>query len=152
MIRNKHIALAWLAFVISMTGCATEAPILKRTQSGKPEVLLRNQKVADVRTKIVERCAMRGLMAEEQTSTIACSRTLDGHASVAAQLMVGNAYSTTPRQRFTFLITQRGTDTFVILMGSEVSTQMPGGQVRSMEAFNSNIINSIQEFLDGLEY
>lgn len=155
---HKHSCMNYrLSTIFVMTtfallaGCASQPPINKSTASGKPEVLVKESAASAIRAKLLEKCAMRGMQVEEQQSTVSCTKTLDGAAGIAAQMMLGNSYSTTPTQRTTFLVTQRGADTFVMMTSSAISTQMTGGQVKSQEVSNNGLINEVQTFLDNLQ-
>lgn len=149
--KSRLSTISVLTTVALLAGCASQPPINKPTSSGKPEVLIKESAASVIKAKLLENCAMRGMQVEEQQSTVSCTKTLDGAAGIAAQMMLGNSYSTTPTQRTTFLVTQRGTDTFVMMTSSALSTQMLGGQVKSQEVSNNQLINEVQVFLDKLQ-
>ena len=149
ILRTSIVILATTAIMLS--GCATPPPIEKHTSSGKPEVTLTQSNVADARGRLLAACARRGMTVEEGgANTVTCGRTLSGSGAAVAQLLVGNSHSTTPVQKSTFLLTQQGTNVFIMHTNSWIETQMALGQVRRQEVMSNNLINSVQKFLDDL--
>ena len=131
-------------------GCA-QVPLNKVTQSGKPERLFTSAKATDVKGKMIDRCSMAGLQVDERgTNTLICSKTLSGGDAVIAQIAIGNSYSTTPEQKVSFVITQRGNDVFVMATSIWIETQMAFGQTRRQDITNNKQINDIQNFLDSM--
>lgn len=141
------LATVLCAFVL---GCA-QVPLNKVTQSGKPERVFANTKVVDIKSKLIDRCATAGLQIDDRGSnSVVCSKTLSGGDAVIAQIAIGNSYSTTPEQKVSFSITQRGNDVFVIATSMWIETQMAFGQMRRQDIANNKQINDVQNFLDSI--
>ena len=67
-----------------------------------------------------------------------------------AQLLVGNAYSTTPQSKIRFSI-GKVNDDVKVWADAWIESQMPGGQVNQMPVTSNDVRNSIQSGLDELK-
>lgn len=142
----KHlISCVVLAFLTS--GCVQQETLIKPTTSGYPERLFRNANVEEVKAKIMDDCASRGLIISETTSNhVVCEKTMEGGDAVLAQLLVGNSYSTTPLRKVRFVAYRSGNDVKVTAQ-EWIQSRMAMGQVRTQELKSSNQVNSTQSFL-----
>jgi hypothetical protein len=142
--------LTAVSLCAAMVACAPQESRIKTTSSGYPEGVFANTTVGDVRNKVIAGCDMRGI-AVEQTSdnSVICGKTVSGGDAVVAQLLVENAYSTTPEEKIRFTIYQIGSD--VEISAHEwVESQMPFGQVRQVELNSNNQFNDMQRYLYSL--
>lgn len=137
-------------FAIALCGCAANQPLLKKTTSGHPEGVFRNQSVESVKAKIIDGCSSAGILVQEATANqVVCGKTMQGTEAAFAQMMVGNSYSTTPQRKIRFIIYQQAGDVKVTAQ-QWIESQMAYGQTRQQELKNSNHINDVQQFLYSL--
>jgi hypothetical protein len=142
-----HYLIAVISLVL-FTGCA-QVPLNKITTSGKPERLFTSKNLSDVRIKVIEQCSIRGPV--EEKGSIICSTVLSGlQAQLAGVVVGGNQGSTTPEQKVSFLITQRGSDVFVMATSIWLESTTAFGQIRRVEQTDNVYHNNVQSFLDSL--
>ncbi len=146
---NLIFKLTILSIIFS--GCA-QVPLKKITTSGKPERVFTNAKIVDIKSKIIERCAIKGSQVEERgTNTIICTKMLDNGDAILAQMLVGNSYSSTPEQKLSFVVTQRNNDVFVIINSMWIESQMAFGRINRVELMDDHKnLNNLQSSLDEL--
>jgi len=136
-----------IAVVIFLYGCVAQQPLIKQTQSGRPEGVFRNTNVEEVKSRIIEGIVSKGLMVMETTSNqIVCGKTMEGGQAVLAQMIVGNSYSTTPQDKIRFTVYQVGTEVKVTAY-EWIESQMALGQVNTQELNGNNQKNGLQNFL-----
>jgi hypothetical protein len=134
--------LAW-----ALAGCAAHAERLKATASGYPEGVFKNAEMDAIRSKVIEGCNKRGyVIAEASTNTVICQKETAGMEEVAARLMVGNSYSTTPFKKLRATLYKVDADVKVTL-SLTMETQMPFGQVRAEPLNTSDAFNEMQKAL-----
>lgn len=144
-----HSLIAVISLVI-FTGCA-EVPLNKITTSGKPERLFTSASLSDVRNKVIEQCSIRGSVEEKGSISVICSKVLSGLEAQLADVIVGGTRgSTTPERKVSFLITQRGSDVFVMAASIWLESTTAFGQIRRSEETHNNAYNETQYFLDSL--
>lgn len=142
------IKLVIFAVTLSaITGCMSQAQLVKQTASGYPEGVFKDAKVEDVKPKLIEGCSKIGAMvAQADNSQVVCQKTMEGGDAVLAQLLIGNSYSTTPVSFVRFVMYPSGND--VKVTGYQwIETQMAFGQVNRQELKGNNHINDLQNFL-----
>ena len=138
--------MIFLSLVMLLSSCA-QVPIKKITASGKAEAEY-NKSLADVKSAIVVFCNNSNVIVEQETDRlVVCSKEAKGGGAVFTQLMLGNAYSTTPKNKIRFSMYEKDGKTKV-WVDQSVETQMVGGQVNSMAQDNNAAINRNQEILD----
>lgn len=106
---NKMTVLLLSATIIS--GCTSSVPLIKKTQSGKPEGVYQNTTKDKVKDALVNYCNSRGLIIyNADNSSVICGKELEGGSAVFGQMLIGNAYSTTPVSKVRFTIAQVNND------------------------------------------
>lgn len=149
---NKFSVLVLLVVVsAALTGCVTQEPgLLKPTTSGYPEETLAGTSVEQVKARIMDVCASRGVLVQETGSNhVVCGRTMTGGDAVLAQFLIGNSYSTTPERKVRFTIIQMGQNVRVTAQ-QWIETQMAFGQMRRTELNGNAQRNDIQRMLMSL--
>ncbi|WP_368620545.1 hypothetical protein [Paraburkholderia sp. BR13444] len=110
-----------------LAGCA-QPELITKTESGNPEVVIKNAIPDDVRNRLVKGCASKGVEVLEATQYhVVCGKELKGGQATLATLAIGNAYSTTPIQKVRFTIFQEG-DGVKVVANQWIESQMPGGK------------------------
>lgn len=142
------LKLNWmLPALLALSGCAAQPPLLKQTQSGMAEGTFEAATLDDVRNKLIQSCAQRGRQVREaSTNKVVCSKRMEGGGAIAAQLALGNAYSTTPESVAQFTFYQVGANVNVV--GSLwAETQMAFGQMQRGDLNSPAQINTLQQAL-----
>ncbi|WP_249531107.1 hypothetical protein [Escherichia coli] len=88
--------------------------------------------------------------AASDNSSVICGKELEGGSAVFGQMLIGNAYSTTPVSKVRFTIAQVNNDTKV-WADMWMETQMAMGQVQQMAITDNASKNTIQQRLDELK-
>lgn len=144
----KLQVLTIAALVFGLSGCAPTVPLSYSSASGKPERLFTGVSVEEVKNKIIDGCASRGMEVFEQgTASVTCSKTMTGNDAILGQLLIGNSYSTPPTSNVTFVVTSRGDDTKVMMSSHWIETQMAFGQIRKQQLTANHQLNSVYDFL-----
>lgn len=140
-----------VAVSAALTGCVTQEPALvKPTSSGYPEEVLASTSVEQVKSRIMDVCASRGVLVQETGSNhVVCGRTMTGGDAVLAQFLIGNSYSTTPERKVRFTMFQMGQNVRVTAQ-QWIETQMAFGQMRRTELNGNAHRNDIQRMLMSL--
>lgn len=134
-----------------LSGCASQPPLKKVTNSGKPEGEYANTTKTLVMDALTSYCNDGGFMVLEATeSNVLCSKETDGMEAFMAQMAIGNAYSTTPVGKLRFSIGEIG-GKVKVWADAWIETQMPMGQVNQMKITDNASINALQERLDNLK-
>lgn len=130
---------------------ACEAPDrVVETPSGRPEGVFKNQSPQQVSDRVAQFCAQRGLaIAQRSSNNVVCQGELTGGDAIMAQMIIGNSYSTTPVATIRTDLFQEGRDTRAYV-GTSYSTQMPFGQVNTMQAQGNGDYNGMIMFLQAL--
>lgn len=141
---NKSIAVAVLPFLFA--GCAADLP-LAQTESGYPEGKFSNTSLEAVENKLIGACSQIGAMVtESSTNQVVCGKTMEGQSSVLAQLLLGNASSTTPVDNLRFVMYATGSSVHVTAY-QWVETQMPFGQVKRADLNGNKQRYDLQQLL-----
>lgn len=131
-----------------LTACATQ-PLLKKTESGKPEGDYPGKTVDQVKDSLVLSCNMKGLRVYEvEKSIVICGKQ---SGSVLHQMAVGNANSTMAESKIRFTIATIN-KTPRVWADMWIESQMPGGQTNTMNLEGNVAKNQIQEWLDNLTF
>lgn len=78
---NKITVLLLSATIIS--GCTSSVPLIKKTQSGKPEGVYQNTTKDKVKDALVNYCNSRGLIIyNADNSSVICGKELEGGSAV----------------------------------------------------------------------
>ena len=146
----KIVQCLLVVSVLLVSGCAPQEARMKVTSSGYPEGTFMNTSVAKVRNKLIAACDSHGIMVSESTeNSVLCGKEMSGGDAVLAQVLIGNSYSTTPRDKIRFTIYQAGKN--VKVSGHEwIETQMAFGQMHQVELNGNNQFNSVQRMLNSL--
>lgn len=141
MPKIKALITATVAAVF-LFGCAAPVQRITETRSGKPEGLFVNRSAADVSNEIVQRCAGRqGYFVASATSTrVECRGALDDASALKAQILMGNAYSTTPEGIAVFTLVSEGQNTRVYI-DAFIETIMAFGQPRRVNLTDNDTYN-----------
>lgn len=142
------LKLKWmLPAVLTLSGCAAQPPLLKQTQSGMAEGTFEAATLDDVRNKLILTCVQRGRQIREaSTNKVVCSKQLEGGSAIAAQLALGNSYSTTPDSVAQFTLYQIGNNVNVAA-SLWAETQMAFGQMQRGDLKSNSHVNSLQQVL-----
>lgn len=145
---KKAVLLALGALLLS--GCASQEQLKKQTASGKPEAVYKNTQKSQVKDWLTELCSSTGFMISESSdTTLTCSKQQQGGEAALTQVLIGNAYSTTPVNKTKFTLAQINADTKV-WADMWVETQMAFGQMQQVPITNNNVRNRVQDALDQL--
>lgn len=140
------LGIAFLAALVS--GCAANPRIETGTISGKPEVLFASATSAAVRNRIVEHCSNMGMdVAEATEQLVTCDFEARFGDQLVVALFVNGSANASPKNRLRFTLIQQGGDVRVIAR-QWVETQMPFGQVRSIELNHGERFAETQELLN----
>ncbi len=133
-------------------GCAT-APRITSTPSGKPEVEISGVSLDQVNNALITAMTGRGFLLEEQsTNSLFFTHEMSGGSAIGAQLLIGNSYSTTPKEEVRYVSATSSSGVRVIAHPS-MSTQMALGQIRRHDmSQNNNWFNGIQSMLQAIKY
>lgn len=142
-------AVVGAVLALMLSACATTPPVqrLIDTPSGRPEAVFSNSSPDQVQSKLASGCMDRGmLVVSSSQNQVQCEIQLNAMQSALLQVMIGNSYSTPPRQYVRFVITPTGAGARVqAQMWAE--TQMAFGQMRQAELNSNEQFNSVQSFL-----
>ncbi len=142
---NKLLICVTLGASLVLTACGEPVERMATTPSGRPEAIFRGRTQGQVATRLASHCLERGLMVDEHTDNrVVCRGRLEGGAAFAAQLLIGNSYSTPPEGILTFSFVQQGRDVRAYGRG-EVVTQMAYGQIRRVESNGNADFNSLMQ-------
>lgn len=131
-----------LAIACALLGACAQVPKVN------PEITLHNVEPAQVRDRLVEQLAAKQARITTATdSMVVAERELEGGKAIAAQLLIGNAYSSTPEATVTFVIVKPEPDTVRVFGSGAISTQMAFGQIQTVDATDANI----QTFLNTIK-
>lgn len=145
---NKMTVLLLSATIIS--GCTSSVPLIKKLNQENLGVY-QNTTKDKVKDALVNYCNSRGLIIyNADNSSVICGKELEGGSAVFGQMLIGNAYSTTPVSKVRFTIAQVNNDTKV-WADMWMETQMAMGQVQQMAITDNASKNTIQQRLDELK-
>lgn len=146
----RVLAFLSLIVVVAVSGCVAMEPYAAVTPSGRPEAVFEHATTSDIGAKLALRCLDAGLIIQDQSpNLLTCGGQLTGGDAIAAQLLIGNAYSTPPVQTIRFNLVQVG-DSVRVQAFQQVQTQYAFGQVRSLELNAANQFNVIQYMFEAL--
>lgn len=121
-------------------------------QAGSPKTLPQAWFVEtpeEISSRLAGACADRGgSVVEQDNFHVLCQKTADGLKGAMAQVLVGNAYSTTPEVKVRFSII-KGPQTRVIA-SQWLETQMAFGQIRKVDLNNRKQHASLESLLAGI--
>ncbi|MCY1451093.1 hypothetical protein D3C76_495840 [compost metagenome] len=141
--KTQFVTLALIASIL--TGCAT-APAVS-----PPDITIEGVQVATVRDAIAaDMAAKKATITSISDSMITVEKPMEGGQAVAAQLLLGNAYSSTPKATLRFVLIKPSENQVRVMANGEVSTQMAFGQVNST-AVGGKDYSVLQKYLDGLK-
>lgn len=141
---------ALIVFLLCLSSCAAQQPLVKETNSGNPEGVFAGKTVEDTKSVIIAGCSRMGSMATETDGNqVVCEKEMEGNDAILAQWIIGNSYSTDPIKKARFVMYREGANT-VAVVNQWVETQMAFGQVRKIELKSNNQKNDMQNFLFSL--
>jgi hypothetical protein len=124
-----------------------EVRAVSRNPSGDPEAGFPNATSIEASGKLVSLCIANGLtVVSSQPNEVVCEVKIGAVKSFFAQLLLGNAYSTTPQALVRFTIAQVGANAIVQAKGW-VETQMAFGQIRRMDLTNGHDLDNLFTFM-----
>lgn len=134
-----------LVAALALGGCASAAGA-----SSAPQLLTFQEAPADVSGRIASACAERGMLVVSATpNQVRCEVQMDAGAQVVAQMLVGNSYSTTPRNIVQFTLFQSGAQTGVqVIQWIESTTAF--GQTNQEIVTNADSRARLRQFLLGI--
>lgn len=146
------IYLLLLVSTFGLTGCTQQPDRI--VQAKNPQVVINSVDTGLIKSKIIQKMidevpTTYMLQADTEYSLV-FTRTLDGMEAVGVLMMIGNSYSSQPVQTVRFNIIKNQHDTRVLEYAS-ASTQMPMGQVNTIEINNNAHFNFYYNFLQGLK-
>ncbi|WP_293778942.1 PDZ domain-containing protein [Sphingosinicella sp.] len=131
----------------SLADSAVALPRLAVTPSGLPEAVMRVATEEEARGKVASACMDKRMAVITNTpGQIVCEAPMNTGQQIATQLLLGNSYSTTPRQFLRVTFADVG-DTVRAQAGGWVETQMAMGQMRQMPLDGDDDYNSLLGFL-----
>jgi len=126
-----------------LAGSALAAPLMV-TPSGRPDALFPGMTADTAQAKIASYCMDKAMtVVSTSPGQVVCEAKMGMMQSVLSQMLIGNSYSTPPRQLIRFNVVSLGADARV-QANAWIETQMAFGQMRQ-EALDGDKIN------DGLE-
>lgn len=141
------VATAILVVGVSFSSLAIGSNREVITPSGLPEVIFPATPSADVASKVASHCMDAGWqVTSQQNNQIVCEVPMNAMRSVLTQALIGNSYSTTPRQFVKVNIAQIGDHSRAQAM-AWVETQMVFGQMRQQPFTDDNTFNNLIGFL-----
>lgn len=141
--KTQFVTLALIAAIL--TGCATDPAV------PPPDITIEGVPVVTVRDAIAsDMAAKKATITSISDSMITVEKPMEGGQAVAAQLLLGNAYSSTPKATLRFVLIKPSENQVRVMANGEVSTQMAFGQVNST-AVGGKDYSVLQKYLDGLK-
>ncbi len=142
--------LCAIAIAFALAGCATGKK-MANTESGRPEITVRNSTLEAVQGEIFSLCNRRAASIRSSSANeVVCAKQMDGGSAIMTQLLIGNSYSTTPVAVARFTIWKAGHDVRVSAY-QWAETQMAFGQVRTVELNSPEAFNALQRYLNEIE-
>lgn len=147
--QTKMKSLFSLVFVFMVAGCATPVERVARTESGRPEIIIRAE-ISAIKSAIVSHLIGYGYtLTKDSDVMLEMTRTTNGAETLSAAMTIGNAYSSNRRvETFTLLRTDAGIR--VIEQGRLEST-MPGGATNSAPINSNETFNIYQKWFEEIK-
>ena len=142
-------AIPLLAITI-LAGCVSGTK-MEKTASGRPEVTIPGATQEAVQGELFSLCNNSAAAVRSSSpNEVVCGKPMEGGSAIAAQLLVGNSYSTPPVALARFTIWKVGQDVRVSAY-QWVETQMAMGQVRTVELNSPQAFNALQSKLNDIK-
>lgn len=139
-----------LLAVTLLAACATGKK-MENTASGRPEVTIPGATQEAVQAEIFGLCnSSAAAVRSSSANEVVCGKPMEGGSAIAAQLLVGNSYSTPPVAMARFTIWKTGHDVRVSAY-QWVETQMAMGQMRTVELNSPQAFNALQSKLNDIK-
>lgn len=139
-----------LLAITLLAGCATGKK-MENTVSGRPEVTISGASQEAVQAEIFSLCnSSAAAVRSSSANEVVCGKPMEGGSAIAAQLLVGNSYSTPPVAMARFTIWKVGQDVRVSAY-QWVETQMAMGQIRTVELNSPQAFNAVQAKLNDIK-
>jgi hypothetical protein len=136
-----------LASIAGMAMPAMAADRAVVTPSGQPDAMFRGSSTADAASKIANSCMNQGWQVTEQSPTqVTCEVHVSAMKSALQQVLLGNAYSTTPRTFIRVSIAAVGDNARAQAI-AWTETQMAFGQTRQNQYSDNATFNNLEGFL-----
>lgn len=128
-----------------LSGCATQAPVLKITNSGYAEGVFLRESSNNVRSKILDSCMSKGLIISEASDyKIVCEKKLAG--GLGAMIVGDPASTTAPMTKVAFMVLQIHDDVRVTAsMWNEFTNRH--GRVKKYDITSVQARNNVQKML-----
>lgn len=130
--------------------CAGSAMAYEReanTPSGRPEMVFAYTDLNEAVSKVSSGCMDKGWMVTSQTNNqVVCEIPMGFWQSAFTQMLIGNQYSTDPKQFVRISLTQVGDHTRAMTQ-NWVETQMAFGQIQHQQQTGDNFINAMMGYL-----
>lgn len=147
---KKMMAAACLGLALATTCMAVPAMATEKeatTPSGRAEMVFAYTSAADTLTAIQSKCMDNGWMITSQVGTqVICEVPMGMWQSVFTQMLIGNSYSTEPKQFVRFSVAQVGEHTRVQTQ-VWAETQMAFGQVQHHQYTDDGTYNNMLTFM-----
>ncbi len=148
MIATRRASLLFFSLLV-LASPAFADKLLAVTPSGLPEAQFSGS-AADVVGKLTSGCMdARWTVTTSSTNEVVCETPLSTGQSIMGQLLLGNSYSTPPRQFYRFSIAEHAGVTRVQASGW-METQMAFGQVNRVAFTGAPFQNSVMNFMSAL--
>ncbi|HLY79831.1 MAG TPA: PDZ domain-containing protein [Caulobacteraceae bacterium] len=134
--------------VLILSGNA-DAARLVQTPSGRPDAIFRGRTAVQVQNQLASKCMDAGwTVTSSSTTEVVCEVPMSLASSFFANLLIGNSYSTPPREFIRFAIVQLGADSRA-QANAWVETQMALGQVRQEPYTDDRSMDNLEFFMVG---
>lgn len=140
-------AIALTVMLAAISGCASQPALMKQTASGKAETTIEGVSVDEMRNELVLGCTRAGKEVQTDAHSVTCAHREEGGRGMAAQLLLGNSFSSTPytKVKFTFAAVPGGV---FITADPWLEMGMGFGEVQRVPLTNNGIRNELQSGLD----
>jgi hypothetical protein len=97
---------------------------------GIAQAIIPNRAPSEILASMTRNCIAERMLIEETTPNgLVCSKVMTGGRGFAAQLLIGNAYSTPPKDKLRVTVVAVGPDTQIQVQHT-IETQMAFGQIK----------------------
>ena len=115
--KNSIYAFAIILSLVLIYGCATTRPL--STPSGKPDITISNATKKQVTDALVSQMLNQGFNIKSSSDyNIVFTKPLD---NLAAQLLLGSRYDSTPEHRASFMLVESGAGVRIVLTNQAIT-------------------------------
>lgn len=147
MQRPFTFACACVAALIHAPEAIAGDNLMAYTPSGKPDMIFYDANPTAASDKLVTACMDGGMAVTDQSDRqVTCEVDLDDIQSIFSQFLLGNSYSTKPRQFLKFNLVDTS-DGARVQATSWIETQMALGQLQRQPLASDNQQNRLMQFM-----